>query len=732
MQRLRGQLVNIVLAVVALGLVIAVVVTQGRVTTGEREARENNLLSAFREDEITKLRIEGPSPVVLERSKADDAGETTWRITSPVQEEAEAYAMDKLLGSLEFATFTRRIKPEEVDRAAFGLDAPKWTLHVEMGSMRFALRLGKESPSPQGSHYLEVVAEGAPGSGVGVVSRDLVTELEVDAGELRGRQMMPYLSKALAKIVLEGKGGTRRVARKGERWYFDGMESGRRVERESFDVMLLQFARTKAEHFIDLAAAKQALGAAGTEKVRITMIPTDAKSPHGIVEVGGKCPKTPNDVVAVRIQPDPLAACVPSSVMAGLTLPASDLVDESLFSLNRDEIESLTVTRGKEKLDLARKDTALVLRAPVQEPVELDVGNQHLEAIANANGTLVAEPDLEKLGLKPAAGKARVQSVAESESEVITEEVELGTVTPDGTLHVRRTADGAVLALDRDTARVLAPDATLLRKKRLLDFSPSELLSVEIEAPGLHQRVRREPSGVWTLELPKDFDADASLATTLGDVLGSLEAERWVASKDDGTFGFDKPAATVRIGLETRDAGTTSEKLVIGSATSGGYFAKLESTPGVFVLPRRTLETLQTLLLDRSLFVVAPDAAEQLTFERDGKKVVLERRGATFEPSEPNPALSPDRIARITEALASLRAEAALHVGPAKADEGFAKPELTVRVDPTAAGVKPWSFRIGSGDSWQGTSIFHARRDGTNATYVIAKSKVRALLDALE
>jgi hypothetical protein len=717
---------------VALGLIVAVFVTRGRVTTGEREARENNLLSAFRETEITQLRLEGgKSPFTLERTAPDDAGESSWKLTAPVQEEAEAYAMDKLLGSLEFASWVRRIKPEEVDRAGFGLDAPKWTLHVEMGAIRYALRLGKESPSPRGAHYLEVIAEGAPGSGVGVVSGDLVTELDIDAGELRGRQMMPYLSDALARIVLEGKGGTRRLASKGKRWFFDGMEGNVRVERETFDVVLVQFARTKAEHFIDVAAAKQALAAAGTDTVRITMIPKKAEAPRGIVEVGGKCPKSDNDVVALRSEPDPVAACVPSSVMAGLTVPAESLVDESLFSLRKDEVESLSIVRGNDKLDLARKDSGFVLRAPVKETVELEVGNQHFESIAGAKGKLVEKPDLEKLGLKSPSGRVTLQSVAETESAVIKEELEIGALAGDGRLHVRRLADGAVLELDRETARLLAADATLLRKRRLLDFAPSELLSVDIQAARLHQRVRREPSGVYTLELPKGFGADASLATTLADVLGSLEAERWVSSKDDGSFGFDKPALTARIGLETRDAGTTSETLTIGSPTSGGYFAKLEASPGVFVLARRTIETLETPLLDRSMFVVAPDAAKRLDVEHAGKKLVLERRGATFAEAGNAAALSAARIADAVEALASLRAEAAVHVGAARAGDGFAKPELVVRVEPSAADLEPWTFRIGAGDSWQGTSIFYARRDGTNATYVIAKSKVRALIDAL-
>jgi hypothetical protein len=41
------------------------------------------------------------------------------------------------------------------------------------------------------------------------------------------------------------------------------------------------------------------------------------------------------------------------------------------------------------------------------------------------------------------------------------------------------------------------------------------------------------------------------------------------------------------------------------------------------------------------------------------------------------------------------------------------------------------SYRIGAGDSFRGTSIYYARAAGVDATYVIARNKVRQVLDAL-
>ena len=44
----------------------------------------------------------------------------------------------------------------------------------------------------------------------------------------------------------------------------------------------------------------------------------------------------------------------------------------------------------------------------------------------------------------------------------------------------------------------------------------------------------------------------------------------------------------------------------------------------------------------------------------------------------------------------------------------------------------PLVWRAGAGDAWNATSVFYARLDGVDATFAIAQSRVRALLEACE
>jgi hypothetical protein len=82
----------------------------------------------------------------------------------------------------------------------------------------------------------------------------------------------------------------------------------------------------------------------------------------------------------------------------------------------------------------------------------------------------------------------------------------------------------------------------------------------------------------------------------------------------------------------------------------------------------------------------------------------------------------------VKSALQDLRAEAAVHVGPARREEGLEKPELAITIE-GPKGALPIRFAIGRGDVFRGTNVYYARRDGVDATFVIAQSRVRPLLE---
>ena len=729
----RAQALNSILIGAALALLVLVIATRTRTTTTEEEARADNLLQTYQEDRITRIRFERKDgSFTLTRTRMDDAGVATWSISEPFKEDAEPFSVQKVEGTLEFASALRRIKAEEVNRAAFGLDDPELTIHVDLGDIKYRLRLGAEAASPAGARYLEVAGENAPGKSIVLVSKSLVDELNLKIDAFRERYVMPYLSAQVDRLTVEGEGGTRkfRHATWQDGFRFDGMLGDARVNRSALDRMLAQFAHTRADRFIDPAEAEKAL-AKGGKSVTVTMVPTAKSSPVGVVEVGGTCPGNEEEVVAVRKQPDRLAACVPKGVLAGLTIPAEALLDRTLFWIRPDEVEGFELEQGETRLSLDRKESGFVMHAPKEGAVDAEAGNGRLESILRATGVIV-DKDKKAVGLDPPGGKVVMRSVAAQDAKSTEEVVTLSAPTTDGTVYAQRAQDGVILEISRDAARGLVADASLVRSRTVLDVPIADVARVEVDGTP-PQVLDRSEKGDMTLSAPAGFSVDGALALELCDGVRNITVEKWVADKDDGTFGLEHPSLRAKLTVR-KDGKLVDHVLRLGRQTAAGYFASMEGDPGVFVLPRRLYETLTTLVVDRGPFMMDPAVTSKITLRTKERTLVLERRGDEFLQTDGGEPLPEDAIRRILDTLASLRAEAAVAIGQPRPEEGMDRPLLTVRIEREPGHPeKPQvtAFSIGAGDSWRGISIHYARIEGAQATYALARSSVRTLLDSL-
>ena len=714
----RAELSSIVLAVLAVASVVVVLATRHAPTTAERDARAKNLLPVWREDEVRHVELKaGATELTLE--KAPDG----WTVRAPEPEPADAAAVQKLLGALGFATPSRLL--DAGDLHAHGLDHPRATLGIDMGGQKLTLSLGESAPAPAGAAYVSF----DPGNGVvrGAVVPSAVAEIFASRpDDFRQRALVTLGARELTELDLERPDGSLKLVR-GPALSFrvDGKE---RANRDSTEPLFTALVHLTATRFLTLPAALAARGAAAP--LVLTLVPRADKDPASgpaqktVIELGGACPGAPEELVAVVKLPRARAACVSKDVLGPLSLGPESLRDTQPFSARKDEVEALTIERGGKRLSLERRGTEFLLREPSEAQVELDAGNRRLEALVRAPGEIVAGANPKELGLEPPSGLATLRVIGDDD-KATEETVELGKTAPDGTLYVRRKEDGVVLALGREAARAFAVDSTLLRSQKVLDFALSALVELELSSPE-HALVRRAPQG-FELVTPPGFQADGELTTNAVLALGSLTALRWVADDDDKTFGLAEPTLTARARVEGGDAGTRDHVIVVGRPTPGGYFARLAGSPGVFLVERPVVERLGTLLIDRSGFMADPATLARVTLNAKGKELVFERRGGELVPKDGAVELGAAHEA--LAALGSLRPEAALHSGAARASEGLAAPVLTVRVDPSPGLGKPRTLRFGASDDFRGEAVRAARVDSMDATFVVSDAKLRPLLD---
>jgi Domain of unknown function (DUF4340) len=719
----RGTILNASIALLACASVVAVVATRNVASTKDSEGRAQNLLPVFRGEDATRVELSRAELKIAFVRSGNDGGSAVFSLVEPVRELADATTVDKFLSTLGDA---RTLRPVESGPAlsAFGLDKPALRIAVRTPKRTYHVALGGVAPTPAGSRYVQVDSgDGAPD--IYVVGKAVADDLNVELDAFRLRSLVSVSEADVTRVTITSP--TLNIALRrstGTSFLVEGERAPQSLaDRETMRSLFFQLGRLSATEFLSAADAEAALGA---ERAHFVLESKDSKIPVAF-DAGGSCPGEPAQLVIVRRSPDVQSGCAPRELEATLKLQASDFLDRHPFSLHTDEVEELDISGGKQKFALRRKGTGFVLHESAETQVELEAGNQRIQALLEAQGERVERAKLSELGLDPAAITVTLRSSAARDADVVQQVVRVGSTSPAGELFVYREQDGVALRLPREHARAFALDSTLLYSRKLTEFGASNFVSAELDQSGKKQLVRRDGQGLH-LELPKGFEADGVLSADLIQTLGALTAERFVADRDDGTFGFAHSPLSVRFSFKKDDGSQVQRVLRFGSETALGVFATLDEGGPVFILSRSVQDACSALLINRANFTVSPDALNALTLEARGRTLRLERQGEHFV-AVPSTALPNDRVADVLDSLGDLRPEAGIHTGPDEPAEGFSKPTLTIRLTPRSGAVQ--TVTIGAGDAWHSTSVFYLRVSGVEATFVVAQSKVRALSDAL-
>ena len=719
----RAVLVNSGILLLAVASMAVVVVTRGGVTTGEKQAQGQDLLPAFHADEVKALELAGGGQTLhLERSPAQDGGSASFALVSPVKEPADDTAVNKFLSALSNAHALRPVAAGP-PLSTFGLEQPRLRVSAKTEKHTYRVLVGGSAPTPEGACYVQVASDDEAPKLV-VIDKSSAQDFALDLDAFRQRSIAPLSQPDVTRITITSPKLNLTLRRStGTSFLIDG-EPQALADRETVSSLFFQLSRLTANRFLSATDAEPALG---PDRAHFELETKDSKELVRF-DAGGTCPGDPAQLVVVRRSPGAQSACAPRELEATLRHSADDFVDHHPFSLHADEVEELDIN-GKNKFILLRKGNAFVLHAASETPVELEAGNQRITSLLEVSGERVLGQKPSDLGLEPARNTVTLRSSAARDADVVQQVVRIGNTDSAGNLWLYREQDGAVLRVAPDVARFFASDSTLLYPKKLTEFGLSNFVSAEIQHGALRQVLRRDAKQNLQLEEPKGFDPDGVLSSDLIQALGSLSASRFVADRDDGSFGLDKPPTTVRFVSKSETNPKLEHVLRFGRLTELGVFATLDENGPVFVLPRSVIETCDTLLLNRAVYPNASEALQSFSLEAPQKHTLrLERRGERFWPV-PAESFPDDKLGELLEAISNLRPEAAVHVGPPLPAEGLSAPVLTLRLVPTTGA--PLTLTFGAGDSWRSTSVFYLRVSGVNATYVIAQAKVHALSDAL-
>ncbi|MBX3215115.1 MAG: DUF4340 domain-containing protein [Labilithrix sp.] len=643
---MKRHATTVVLLLLAVALGVWLWLGRDEVTEGERQRRENNVFSAWRREDVSRLEIahEGET-IVLER---DAKGDQPWRMTSPRQERVDQAAAERLMTTLEFAVVVRKVGEGAGagESATLGFDAPRATGAVTMGPLVFRFTLGGPSPRPEGSGYLRV-DDGPPF----VASRELADALLAPSDTYRDRTVVPYLSLELARFEVKHPGGGFAVARRDGRT-FDVEGLGISASRAALDKVWGALAEMRAEAFPKDADADR-LTASPT--LTIAMSPKEAGKPPGELVVGEACPGHPNDVVVLRTKPTRVAACAPrGAIDALLAIVPAALVDKKPFSFRHDEIEELRLESLGDRpggagaapraIEVARRGTGFHQR----EPEDRELTAEEADAVSE----LLSLIELGAADGVERGGGARFDAIARARVRAgdYEETVEIGALprpagpggplaspssgpggallpapgagardggAPLASVTLRRVRDDARLKVTPALARRLVPRATTTRPRAILGET-RRVMRVVLRC-GTSQELVDSGAGLKLVE-PSGYETDGSIVQ-LVDGLVRGKALAWVADADDGSFGLDGPAAPpgpCRVVLAFADANAPAT-VRFGAEGEGGVYGEVDGRPGVFVASGALHELTKRIYVSHAALRVPPEQIESVKVTSGGR-----------------------------------------------------------------------------------------------------------------
>ena len=234
--------------------------------------------------------------------------------------------------------------------------------------------------------------------------------------------------------------------------------------------------------------------------------------------------------------------------------------------------------------------------------------------------------------------------------------------------------------------------------------------AIETRCEGVAQRVVRD-GDAWKMQMPAALAPDNASILDLIDAVTRVRADAWAADADDGHLGFTAAPCSIALTLRV-DGGTRVAKIEVGGDGEGGQYVRTSDSPAVFVAPKGMRDRASSWLVD--LHGLTLPKIDAVVLERDDKKLTFVADAGAA------PA------AGVFDAASVLRADSVVHLGPAAAGEGLAKPSLVVTLR-SAATSKRVTFGGEVGDA--GTRSLYARVAGTDATFAVDRERLRAFLD---
>jgi hypothetical protein len=296
---------------------------------------------------------------------------------------------------------------------------------------------------------------------------------------------------------------------------------------------------------------------------------------------------------------------------------------ERLFDVKDQDVSSLTLERGGERTEIARRDGKWMITAPLSAPADQSAVSDMVRDLSTANSlrSISDAQNLSEYGLQPA--RLRLQFKTRQGASYA---LELGEKDySESNVYAKIPSRPGVVLIPAFVFSSVDKTLFQLRDRELIEIPAEKVTQVEFESKGLHFLAQKSGTD-WKLIRPIQTRGDSrGFSSFLGQVSNSEVAEFIDHPEADlKKYGLEPAIETLTI--TTEDGGKTSQrKLWLGSKTGDRVYARVEDRPALFQIAATAAEKMRPEIFKlRDKRIVAMELS-------DLQRVSIQTESATYE-----------------------------------------------------------------------------------------------------
>ena len=517
-----------------------------------------------------------------EADAGGDEEEASWRITAPIEADADQATVRSLVTTLKDLKRDQVVAEAPDDPARFGLDAPPFTVSVGRAigeEYTVALHVGDKSPVGSNS-YIQVKGEPA----VLLASADLEVPLDKKLFDLREKRVVAFQRTDLQRLRVTSEKGAVGLEKKGTTWRLTEPIEARAAEVE-VNPMITALTSLRIESFREEMTDDLARYGLDAPRMTVDLTLGDDRAVKQVL-LGKAVEGNPGRIFAKRAE-KPQVYVVDAKVYEDLDRDAETLRDRKVLAFQRYEVKSVALERpGAETIALTKDGGKWRLESPIEARADSGEVSKLLSALADLEAKAFLGGGEDRSAERGFAPARATITLTKDESEVVARFMVGKEQRSDRSVYLRNDLDGTDVLVSAEFTDQLPGEASSLRASKVLDFPRYRVEAIDVAVGEETLVLEKDDDGRWEMKAPEKKEVDRTKVDDFLSALSSVEAKEFIAADETSfpLYGLVKP--NVVITLSSKDREEELARLLVGGrlTDSEDVYVKWVTEPWVSVV----------------------------------------------------------------------------------------------------------------------------------------------------